>query len=152
MVYLSTLEEWQKQSMLLLQARPESARVTTKYNIPNLTSAKYQRKERGNKDETDKSGDTPRVPRATITLKTYDPVSGTTLKFKTDRAADVGRTIAGLGSLGRHMAGLPPKAEVKEAVDEPMESVNTTNTADNKPTAQPTSGGGASKKKKKGKK
>lgn len=44
-----------------------------------------------------------------LTLKTYDPESGVVLKFKTDRAADVGRLVAGLGLLGRHMAALPEK-------------------------------------------
>lgn len=33
------------------------------------------------------------------------------LKFKTDRAAEVGRLIHGLGRVGRHMAALPEKAE-----------------------------------------
>ena len=33
------------------------------------------------------------------------------MKFKTDRAADVGRLIGGLGRLGRHMAALPQKTE-----------------------------------------
>lgn len=53
------------------------------------------------------------VPRATITLKTYDPASGVTLKFETDRAAEVSRMVAGLGTLGRYMAGLPSKPEAK---------------------------------------
>jgi len=35
------------------------------------------------------------------------------LKLKTDKAADVGRLIAGLGRLGRRMAALPEKAEGK---------------------------------------
>jgi hypothetical protein len=45
-----------------------------------------------------------------LVLKTYDPESGVVLKFKTDRAAEVGRLINGLGRLGRHMAALPEKA------------------------------------------
>ena len=44
-------------------------------------------------------------------LKTYDPESGVVLKYKTDKAADVGRLIASLGRLGRHMAALPEKQE-----------------------------------------
>ena len=51
------------------------------------------------------------MPRACLTLKTYDPESGVCLKFKTDRAADVGRLIAGLGRLGRHMAALPLESQ-----------------------------------------
>ena len=46
-----------------------------------------------------------------MVLKTYDPESGVCLKFKTDKAADVGRLINGLGGLGRHMAALPQKTE-----------------------------------------
>lgn len=42
-----------------------------------------------------------------LELKTYDPSSGTTLKYKTSKAAEVGRLIATLGSLGRDMAALP---------------------------------------------
>ena len=51
------------------------------------------------------------MPRATLEVKAYDPVSGTTLKFKTEKSADVGRLIAGVGRLGRQMAALPEKAE-----------------------------------------
>ena len=47
-------------------------------------------------------------------LKTYDPESGVVLKYKTDKAADVGRLIAGLGRLGRDMAALPEKEEGTE--------------------------------------
>jgi hypothetical protein len=39
------------------------------------------------------------------------------LKFKTDRAAEVGRLIGGLGRLGRHMAALPAQAEGEPRVD-----------------------------------
>ena len=46
-------------------------------------------------------------------LKTYDPESGVVLKLKTDKAADVGRLIGGLGRLGMRMAALPEKAEGK---------------------------------------
>jgi len=121
------------------------------------------------------------VPKAWLVLKTYDPESGVVLKFKTDRAADVGRLINGLGRLGRHMAALPEKAEgtvfvcfshsnvliVREAVpdvaaeDVPMVDVASTGTV---PSAregisaatdtkpQQAAGGGGGKKKKKGKK
>ena len=53
----------------------------------------------------------PQVPRAVLTLKTFDPESGVCLKFKTDKAADVGRLVGGLGRLGRHMVALPSKTE-----------------------------------------
>ena len=47
---------------------------------------------------------------ATIVLKTFDPVSGVCLKYRTNRGAEVGRLITGLGGLGRCMAGLPSNA------------------------------------------
>lgn len=42
-------------------------------------------------------------------LKTYDPVSGVCLKYRTDKAAEVGRLVASLGSCGRVMAALPER-------------------------------------------
>ena len=95
-------------------------RITTKYNIPNLKAAKYQRIQKRERDaDKDASAaaatDAPRIPRATLTLKTYDPESGVVLKFKTDRAADVGRLVGGLGRVGRVMAALPERAEGMKA-------------------------------------
>ena len=84
----------------------------TKYNIPNLKSPKYQKQKRPKNESEDKEATAAsRVPRAVLELKTYDPESGACLKFKTDKAADVGRLVGGLGRLGRHMAALPPKTE-----------------------------------------
>lgn len=51
------------------------------------------------------------MPKAEFKLKTYCPESGVCLQFKTDKAADVGRLITGLGRLGRHMAALPEQTE-----------------------------------------
>ena len=66
-----------------------------------------------------------RAPKALLTLKTYDPVSGTCLKYKTDKAAEVGRLVASLGSCGRIMAALPAKEETenKEKLADEMEGV-----------------------------
>lgn len=89
-------------------------RITTKYNIPNLDSPRYNvEKKRKREPETEHkdAAATPRVPRGTLTLKAFDPESGVALKFKTDKSADVGRMIAGLGRAGRYMAALPVKAE-----------------------------------------
>ncbi|KAF2486276.1 signal recognition particle 9 kDa protein-domain-containing protein [Neohortaea acidophila] len=114
-----TIEEWQRQSTLLIQARPTTTRITTKYNIPNLESAKYNKSKKRKRntgidekeEEQQQQEAAPRIPRATLTLKTFDPESGVVLQFKTDRAADVGRAINGLGRLGRYMAALPEQVE-----------------------------------------
>lgn len=45
--------------------------------------------------------------RAHLVLKTYDPVSGACLKYKTDKAAEVGRLVAALGKCGKVMSGMP---------------------------------------------
>lgn len=82
-----------------------------------MSAPKYQqkllkRKRDGDGEQDEKDGGAAtHIPRATLTLKTYDPESGVVLKFKTDRAAEVGRLIHGLGRVGRHMAALPEKAE-----------------------------------------
>ena len=53
-------------------------------------------------------------PRGKLVLRTYDPVSGATLKYGTSKAAEVTRLVQMLGSLGRRMAALPalPAADV----------------------------------------
>ncbi|RMZ30061.1 hypothetical protein D0859_05833 [Hortaea werneckii] len=177
MVYIATIEEWHRQSALLLQARPTTARITTKYKVPNLASPKYQKDKKRKRDDTadEKEATVPKTPKAWLVLKTYCPESGVVLKFKTDRQADVGRLINGLGRLGRHMAALPEKTEGedtqartwrKEDTDEipaPLETATedvamtesnaapTQTAADAKaPQQQQQAGGG--KKKKKGKK
>ncbi|RMY50135.1 hypothetical protein D0865_07086 [Hortaea werneckii] len=116
MVYIATIEEWHRQSALLLQARPTTARITTKYKVPNLASPKYRKDKKRKRDDTadEKEAAAPKTPKAWLVLKTYCPESGVVLKFKTDRQADVGRLINGLGRLGRHMAALPEKAEGKD--------------------------------------
>ncbi len=44
-------------------------------------------------------------------------MSGTCLKYQTDKAAEVGRLVAALGSCGRIMAALPDKEEGSMEVD-----------------------------------
>ncbi|KAK3059083.1 hypothetical protein LTR09_000649 [Extremus antarcticus] len=160
MVLLETSDEWQRQSSLLLQARPTTARITVKYNVPNLQSPKVQKaiKRKGDAEGGKKDvAAAPAVPKAVLCLKTYDPESGVCLQFKTDRAAEVGRLITGLGRLGRHMAALPQKTE--DAVMEDVAAVESTAVQDQAATtttdkAQPgaSGAGGGGKKKKKAKK
>ena len=110
---------------------PQQTRITTKYTLskPSLKprSSKTTKSDPTTTTATDPppaasetappASTTPQPPppttRATLTLKTYNPSSGVTLKYKTDKAAEVGRLISSLARLGRTMAGLP---EVKEDV------------------------------------
>ncbi|KAG9668221.1 hypothetical protein KCU99_g8335, partial [Aureobasidium melanogenum] len=145
MPYFTSSEEWQRQSALLLQARPTTTRITTKYHIPDASS--ISSKPSAPTDATTPSE--PKQPIALLELKTYDPVSGTTLKYKTDKAAEVGRLIAAMGTLGREMAALPELKQDVAMVDAPIEGTETpVEAAAPAPTQQIT----AAKKKKKGKK
>ncbi|THV65421.1 hypothetical protein D6D28_09115 [Aureobasidium pullulans] len=154
MPYFTSSEEWQKQSALLLQARPNTTRITTKYHIPSASSISTKPTTTTTTDASTTTTTEPKLaqqPIAYLELKTYDPISGTTLKYKTDKAAEVGRLVAAMGSLGREMAALP---EIKQDItmtdaDETpvVEAAATPATAQQQ---QPQSTGG--KKKKKGKK
>lgn len=164
MPYFTSSEEWQRQSALLLQARPntvcllhlptalhhstntsDQTRITTKYHIPSADS--LSPKPSAPSDAT-ADPSKPAQPIAQLELKTFDPVSGTTLKYRTDKAAEVGRLIAAMGSLGREMAALP---EVKG--DVVMADATQEVEAEAPVQAQQTQQqSGAGKKKKKGKK
>lgn len=132
--YLHTADEWLQQSSLLLKARPTSVqrshhsplepkltkyktRITTKYTIPDPSKAK-SRKRKTRDDEAEPSSEaaaeTPPETQpaiATLTVKSYDPVSGACLQYRTSRGWEVGRIVANLGRLGRNMAALPEVAE-----------------------------------------
>ncbi|KAF2398617.1 hypothetical protein EJ06DRAFT_479511 [Trichodelitschia bisporula] len=148
---------WLEKSAELLKARPSTTRITTKYKVldPSAVSKKsLKRKAAGEDGETAD----PAVPKGELTLKAFDPESGVCLKYKTIKAAEVGRLIAGLGSLGRDMAALPAIAKGKSGVVADQETgVNTPVTEappkdkESKPAAAEGKAGG-NKKKKKGKK
>ncbi|KEQ78208.1 hypothetical protein M436DRAFT_69325 [Aureobasidium namibiae CBS 147.97] len=123
MPYFTSSEEWQRQSALLLQARPNTVHAS--------------------------ADSKPAQPIAQLELKTFDPVSGTTLKYRTDKAAEVGRLIAAMGSLGREMAALP---EVKGDVIMEDATQDVEANAEAPVQAQPQQQNTAPKKKKKGKK
>ncbi|KAH6661089.1 signal recognition particle 9 kDa protein-domain-containing protein [Truncatella angustata] len=110
MPYYATADEWLRQSQLLLQARPSTTRITTAYSIK---PAPPHRKKAAAKEEGAPAAtpSEPKPPRGRLVLKTFDPKTGTTLKYKTTKAAEVSRLITSLGKLGRPMAGLP---ELKE--------------------------------------
>lgn len=131
-------------------------RITTKYKI--LSPPKLRKEGAPNGDAAPATA--PQyTTRATLTLKTYDPASGVCLKYRTDKGAEVGRLIATLGRLGRHMAALPETAEPIEdgAADTAQDGTTTaeqteTNAPATKAIAAAKDAGMASKKKRKGKK
>ncbi|KAK7418884.1 hypothetical protein QQZ08_011093 [Neonectria magnoliae] len=143
MPYFKTSQEWLDQSIALLEARPATTHITTRYS---LKAAPHPREDAADADAA------PKPPRGALVIKTYDPASGITLKYRTTKAAEVSRLIgASLGRLGRSMAAVP------EPADAPM--LDAPDVEDQKPSPasqppqqqqQPQQGGG--KKKKKGKK
>lgn len=110
-------------------------RITTKYTIlrPRTSDSKASRPQSQSKSITTTSAPAPAAgsspashhqpTKAVLVLKTYDPVSGTCLKYRTDKAADVGRLIAALGTCGRVMAALPEKEKEVEKEEEGGEGV-----------------------------
>ncbi|KAE8374070.1 signal recognition particle 9 kDa protein-domain-containing protein [Aspergillus bertholletiae] len=88
MPYLPTSQAYLEQSALLLEAYPNDTRITTKYNFPS-----------SQKPKPAEESTTPTAPIASLTLKTYNPTSGICLKYRTNKAAEVGRLITSLGKL-----------------------------------------------------
>ncbi|KAL6721792.1 hypothetical protein ACLMJK_000897 [Lecanora helva] len=127
MPYFQTAQAFLEQSQLLVSARPTTTRISTKYNIPhpNPPPCKYKPKSQIKSEPEDPSSQNPVPPsiqdnaqsKATLTLKTYDPVSGVCLKYQTDKGVEVGRLVAALSRCGRVMAGLPNKEEGAMEVD-----------------------------------
>ncbi|KAI2630999.1 signal recognition particle 9 kDa protein-domain-containing protein [Hypoxylon sp. NC1633] len=133
MPYYATSQEWLRQSSLLIEARPSTTRITTKYHI-SRPKARRIRPPHASTTSTSAPASTtatasateagPRAaPRGSLTLKTYDPRSGACLKYRTTKAAEVSRLILSLGHpLGAHMAALPrPEGEDLVMADAPAE-------------------------------
>ncbi|KAH8696197.1 signal recognition particle 9 kDa protein-domain-containing protein [Talaromyces proteolyticus] len=104
MPFLSTPNAFLEQSSLLLEAYPEATRITTKYSYPSshTPSNKITKPQAPNTTTptTTKPATSDAPPAvATLTLKTYNPVTGICLKYRTNKAAEVGRLISGLGKL-----------------------------------------------------
>ncbi|KAJ4314401.1 hypothetical protein N0V84_008921 [Fusarium piperis] len=141
MPYFKTSQEWLDQSIALLEARPATTLITTKYSLTPAPS------------RPDDAAATAKPPRGSLVLKTYDPVSGVTLKYRTTKAAEVSRLVyASLGRLGRSMAAVPdvPEVAMQDAGEEEQKEQQQAATSQQPPAAQ--GGGGGGKKKKKGKK
>ncbi|KAK6516760.1 hypothetical protein TWF506_006649 [Arthrobotrys conoides] len=108
MVLVKTPLDFIDRSVQLLQAHPNTTRITTTYNIsPAPTTPSRRPKPISSKSTaTTQTEEKPKLPRGTLTLKTYDPISGSLIKLRTDKIADVGRIVTGLHRLARSMAGL----------------------------------------------
>ncbi|PGH36910.1 hypothetical protein GX50_00144 [[Emmonsia] crescens] len=177
MPYLSTSQEYLEQSALLLQAYPDTTRITTKYSYPSskksttapssqptttkskpsttetpTTSAQTQSQ---SQSQTQSQTPTP----ATLTLKTFHPTSGICLKYRTNKAAEVGRLIVGLGKLASGAPVVETTAAAGTAGDTEMVDAPTPAAPASAPGPGagaggkgPSGGGGKSKKKGKGKK
>ncbi|RDW88739.1 hypothetical protein BP6252_00771 [Coleophoma cylindrospora] len=140
-------------------------RITTKYTIahaadspkaPVKKSSRAQKTKVAGTEATPASTESTPPVRAILILKTYDPISGATLKYSTNKAAEVSRLIQIVGRLARPMAGLP---EVKDEAMPDADAVEGTGTAtpvveqpQEKPKAGVSQGQSGKKGKKKGKK
>ncbi|EFW19515.1 hypothetical protein D8B26_007736 [Coccidioides posadasii str. Silveira] len=97
MPYLTTSQDFLKQSSLLLEAYPHTTRITTKYSYPKPSHKSKPTTATATTSTT--SSSQPVSKPATLTLKTYNPYNGICLKYRTTKAAEVSRLIAGLGRL-----------------------------------------------------
>jgi hypothetical protein len=175
MPYLPDLNTYLHQSSLLIQAYPTTTRITTKYSLPRRPNPKSKSSakpappapsENATTGTTSKPHRERLPPSAKLTLKTFEPGSGICLKYKTDKAAEVGRLLTGLGRLaGGEVIEMPvpasapaaapveDKMEVEEggsgAVTPKVEDGKVQGQGQGQPQAQ---GGGGKGKKKKGKK
>ncbi|KAF2156571.1 hypothetical protein K461DRAFT_288975 [Myriangium duriaei CBS 260.36] len=151
-------EEWQHYTSLLLQARPTTTRITTKYTIrpaPSAASLEKSRAKRAARSTTAASTTTTteapeKGPRAVLELKTYCPESGVVLKYRTDKAAEVGRLIGSLGRMGKVMStGLEAEGEKEDVLmGEADEVEEKTAPVQQQPQSQQGQQGGGKKKKK----
>ncbi|RHZ52216.1 uncharacterized protein CDV56_104787 [Aspergillus thermomutatus] len=84
-------------------------RITTKYGFPSQRpSAQKKPSSTPIPDSTDPPTSTAATSVAVLTLKTYNPTAGICLKYRTNKAAEVGRLVTSLGKLagGANAAGL----------------------------------------------
>ena len=81
-------------------------KITTRYALcpTSKLQRRLHRRETAPKPGVIDPPTTDEMIQGTLILKTYDPVSGTVLKYRTDRAAEVGRLVAGLHKCGTVMA------------------------------------------------
>lgn len=149
MPYLPDLNSYLHQSSLLVQAYP-TTRISTKYSLPSRKA-----KSKAPADNAADPVGEKRSPAATLTLKTFHPESGICLKYQTDKAAEVGRLVTGLGRLAKgesiEMPAAAPVGGEKMEIDGPEETPEPVPAKADETKAQapaPATGGGKGKKKK----
>jgi Signal recognition particle 9 kDa protein (SRP9) len=170
MPYFADLNTYLHQSSLLLQAYPSTTRITTKYSLPRKPSEKSKSKPKSKLDSETVASSEPnstaakRDPSSILTLKTFEANSGICLKYKTDKAAEVGRLMAGLGRLAnREVIDMPvvaPAVPTNASGDQPGDKMDvdggsgttTLKVEEKESKSAVSSGGGGKGKKKKGKK
>lgn len=108
MPYLPHVNTYLQQSSLLLQAYPNTTRITTKYSLPRKLKSRPdegrdQKSPNVQVDTVEKmhSAREQQPPAATLTLKTFEPSAGICLKYRTNKSAEVGRLMIGLGKLAK---------------------------------------------------
>ena len=115
MAYFNDAQAYIQNSMLLLSARPNTVRQTIralhKFNADvvfqtRITTTFSTMRPKPAKVVGEESGSAS-APRSMLVFKTYDPASGTTLKFRTDKASEIGRLVTGMRKCGKHMANIP---------------------------------------------
>ncbi|QKX59264.1 uncharacterized protein TRUGW13939_06396 [Talaromyces rugulosus] len=129
-----------------------STRITTKYTYPSSSSSSSSTSKQTTTQDPSTSTNT---PIATLTLKTFNPVTGICLKYRTNKAAEVGRLISGLGKLAAGTKIEPSSAAAAGLGDESVPAaVPAAASGDVEMTDAPGVGagaGGGGKKKKGGK-
>lgn len=117
MPYLQSIDSYLLQSSLLREAYPDTTRITTKYSLPRKSTSEADRPANPPADHDGKRE--PQPPAASLTLKTFEPSTGICLKYQTNKAAEVGRLMTGLGRLvrGENVASTEP--EKAEQAEEP---------------------------------
>ncbi|EPE03283.1 cyclin-dependent kinase g-1 [Ophiostoma piceae UAMH 11346] len=96
MATLATSQQWLNQSSLLLEARPETTRITCRYSVKPKAPRRVKKSESA---EAKAATPAPAAavgqnPRALLVLKTVDTSSGVCLKYKTNKAAEVSRLFS----------------------------------------------------------
>jgi Signal recognition particle 9 kDa protein (SRP9) len=162
MPFLPNVNSYLHQSSLLLQAYPSTTRITTKYSLPRKTkpkpageNSKGQPAASSDAAESRKATREQQPPAATLTFKTFETTAGICLKYETNKSAEVGRLMTGLGRLAKG-----------EVIEEPSVTIAGTETKESNAEhvvdldipapkvekVSETAGGGGKAKKKKGKK